>query len=103
MTYVDEIADACIFFLQKKTKHSLINIGSGFEKPVKEFILLIAKKMNLKSKIIFNNDKTLDGTPRKIIDCKIARSYGWKSKYNFNKCLDLTIEDFIKNKKKYLS
>jgi GDP-L-fucose synthase len=103
MTYVDEIADACIFFLNKKTKHSLINIGSGFEKPIKEFILLIAKKMKLKSKIVFNNDKSLDGTPRKIVDCKIARSYGWKPKYNFNKCLDFTIEDFKKNQKKYLS
>ena len=55
-------------------------------------------------KILFIvNDKSLDGTPRKIVDCKIARSYGWKPKYNFNKCLDFTIEDFKKNQKKYLS
>ena len=85
MTYVDEIADACIFFIKKKTNHSLINVGSGYEKSVKTFIKLIAKKMKLKTKIKFNNDKSLDGTPRKIIDCKIAKSYGWKPKYRFEK------------------
>ena len=28
LIYVDDIAEACIFFMKKKTKHSLINIGS---------------------------------------------------------------------------
>ena len=29
MIFVDDIADACVYFMNKKTKHSLINIGSG--------------------------------------------------------------------------
>ena len=57
--------------------------------------------MELRTKIKFNNDKSLDGTPRKIIDCKIAKSYGWKPKYRFES-LDLTLNDFYKNKKIYL-
>ena len=32
MMYVDDLADACIYFLNKKTDETLINIGSGFEK-----------------------------------------------------------------------
>ena len=32
--HVDDLADACLFFMKKKTKHSLINIGTG-----KEYIL----------------------------------------------------------------
>jgi GDP-L-fucose synthase len=32
--YVDDLASACEFFLKKKTKHSLINIGSGEEKTI---------------------------------------------------------------------
>ena len=27
--HVDDLADACIFFMKKKTKHTLINIGTG--------------------------------------------------------------------------
>ena len=30
--YVDDLADACIYFLNKKTKATLINIGSGMKK-----------------------------------------------------------------------
>ena len=31
LMFVDDLADACIYFLNKKTKETLINIGSGFE------------------------------------------------------------------------
>ena len=43
----------------------------------------------------------MDGTPRKIVDTKIARSYGWKPKFNFKEGLQITIQDFINNYKKY--
>ena len=35
--YVDDLADACIHFLNKKTKESLINIGSGEEKTIEQY------------------------------------------------------------------
>jgi Nucleoside-diphosphate-sugar epimerases len=33
--YVDDIADACVYFMNKKTSHSLINIGTGKEDTIK--------------------------------------------------------------------
>lgn len=103
LTFVDDIAEACLFFLGKKTKHILINIGSGYENSIKEYINIISRKMLNKSKIIFDNNKAMDGTPRKLLDCRIARSYGWKPKFNFSSALDITYADFLKNKSKYLS
>ena len=102
LTYVDDLAEACIFFLKKKTTHNLINIGSGFEKTINQYINLVSKKLDYKEKIKFNNQKFLDGTPRKILDCKIAKKYGWKSNWSLNKAINFTIKDFFKNKKKYL-
>jgi len=102
LTYVDDLAEACVFFLKKKTKHTLINIGSGQEKTIKEYINLICKKLGYKEKIKFNDDKFMDGTPRKILDCSIAKKYGWKSKWSLKKSIDLTIKDFELNKRKYL-
>ena len=99
MTYVDEIADACLFFLGKKTKHTLINIGSGYEKSIKQFIEIVAKELKINIKIFFNNNKLLDGTKRKIVDCKIAKSYGWRPKYDFIKCLRICLDEFKKNYK----
>ena len=103
LTFVDDIAQACLFFLGKKTKNTLINIGSGYENSIKGYINIISKKMLSKSKVIFDNNKVMDGTPRKLLDCSIARSYGWKPKFKFSNALDITYTDFLKNKRKYLS
>ena len=35
LIYVDDLANACIFFMKKKTKHSLINIGTGKDFTIK--------------------------------------------------------------------
>jgi len=103
LTFVDDIAEACLFFLGKKTKHALVNIGSGYENTVKGYINFISRKMLNKSKIIFDNNQVMDGTPRKLLDCRIARRYGWKPKFKFSRSFDITYADFLKNKKKYLS
>jgi GDP-L-fucose synthase len=57
LTFVDDIAEACLFFLGKKTKHTVVNIGSGYENSIKGYINFISKKMLNKSKIIFDNNK----------------------------------------------
>ena len=44
----------------------------------------------------------MDGTPRKILNCKIAKSYGWNRKISFEDGIDMTIQNFINNyPKKY--
>ena len=93
LTYVDDIADACIYFINKKTKETLINIGSGREMSILEYAKFILKKINYKCKIVLDNSKP-DGTPRKIVDSSIARSYGWSPKIDFNQGFDLTLKDY---------
>ena len=93
LTYVDDVADACIYFINKKTKETLINIGSGREMSILEYAKFILKKINYKCKIVLDNSKP-DGTPRKIVDSSIARSYGWSPKIDFNQGFDLTLKDY---------
>ena len=50
LMYVDDLADACIYFLNKKTKESLINIGSGIEKTIAAYAKFIIKKYKPKFK-----------------------------------------------------
>ena len=92
--YVDEVANACEFFLRKKTKKSLINIGSNVEMSIKNYANLVKKKIDPRVLIKFDNDKNLDGVMRKKLNLTLARSYGWKSKMNFSKVLDEIIRDF---------
>ena len=92
--HVDEVANACEFFLRKKTKKSLINIGSSTEMSIKNYANLIRKKIDPEISIKFNNDKKLDGVMRKKLNLDLAKSYRWKSKMNFSKALDEIIIDF---------
>ena len=100
--FVYDLAEAIIFFLNKKVKQNLINIGSGYELSIKQYVKQISKVLDYKGNIIFNNDKKLDGTPRKVVNNNLAKKFGWKSKYNFNEGIKITIDDFVKNKKFYL-
>jgi GDP-L-fucose synthase len=83
LMYVDDLADACIFFLKNKTKHTLINVGSGTEKTITDYAKFLLKKLNYPAKIIYDKSKH-DGTPRKLIDSSIANNYGWKAKISLD-------------------
>ena len=95
LMYVDDLADACEFFLKKKTKHYLINIGSGQEKTILEYCKFIIKKLKVNLKIKLDKKKP-NGTPRKKLNLSLAKKYGWKSKYSLDKGFDLTYDDYLK-------
>ena len=97
--YVDDLADACIFFLDKKTNETLINVGSGEEKTILQFANFLIKKMNLKLKIKFDKKKP-NGTPRKILNSSIAKKYGWVPKVNLDEGFRYVYSNFINSKKK---
>jgi GDP-L-fucose synthase len=97
LMYVDDLADACIYFINKKTKESLINVGAGYDMSILNYAKFILKNMNLNCKIILDKSKH-DGTPRKIIDSSIAKRYGWFAKIDLKRGLDLTIKNYLDNK-----
>lgn len=94
LMYVDDLADACIYFINKKTKETLINVGAGNDISILNYAKFILKKMNLRCKIVLDRSKS-DGTPRKIIDSSIARKYGWFPRIDLNKGFDLTLKDYL--------
>lgn len=98
--YVDDLADAVIFFLFKKTKYNLINIGTQKEFSILQYAKIIMKELGVDLKINYIN-KSLVGTPRKILDCSLANKLGWKSKISIENGIQLAIKDFIKNYGKY--
>ena len=95
LIYVDDVADACIFFLNKKTKESLINIGTGKDIKIEQYAKLIMKFLNIKINIYFDKTKP-DGTPRKLLDTTIAKKYGWRPKISLKDGFFLTYADYLK-------
>jgi len=94
LMYVDDLADACIYFLNKKTKELIINIGSGYEMKIIDYAKFIINELQIKIKIKLALSKP-DGTPRKILDSSIAKKYGWKPKINFKKGFKLTYKNYL--------
>lgn len=93
--FVDDLANACEFFLKKRVKHTIINIGSGQEKTILDYSKFLMKKMNTNLKILFDKKKP-NGTPRKIVNINLAKKYGWKPKISLEKGFDITFSDFRK-------
>ena len=95
--HVDDIADACIFFMKKKTKHFLINIGTGKDYTIKYYLELIAKIIFVNKKIKIKYDKSKpNGVKRKVLNVSLAKRYGWKSKINLKESIKMTYSSFLK-------
>ena len=97
LLFVDDLAEACVFFMNKKIKETLINIGSGNDMQIKDYAKFIIKKLNLDIKLKFNSSKP-DGVFRKLLDVSKAKKYGWKAKTSLSEGFDFTYEAFLKNK-----
>ena len=93
--YSEDIADACIFFMNKKTRHSLINIGTGKDFKIKEYVSLFLKILLPKRKIKIVYDKSKpNGTPRKVLDVSLAKKYGWKAKTSIKDAVLKTYHEY---------
>lgn len=92
--YVDDLADAVIYFLNKKIDYSHLNIGSGYEKTISEFAKIIMHFLDVKLKIKFDKSKP-NGTFRKKLNFKKAINLGWKPKISFLQGLKVTVENYL--------
>ena len=98
LLYVDDLADACIFFMKKKTKETLINIGYGKERSIIHYMKEILRAYQIKPAIKFDKTKP-DGVRSKLISSEIAKSYGWIPKIKFSDGLKKTIKNFESKQK----
>ncbi|MDA9698353.1 GDP-L-fucose synthase [Candidatus Pelagibacter sp.] len=99
LIYVDDLADACVFFMRKKVKETVLNIGSGKDYSIKQYANLLLKIICPKKKVKIKFDKSKpNGTPRKILDVSLAKKYGWKAKTDIKKAIKITYEDFLSKK-----
>ena len=97
--YVDELANACIYFMNKKTKASLLNIGSGKDYSIKEYAKLFLKIIAPDKKIYIKYDTLKpNGTPRKVLDISLAKKYGWKPNSNLKKQILRTYQSYVEKK-----
>ena len=84
--------------MNKKTKQSLINIGTGKDYTIIYYTKLIAKIILKNSYIKLKYDKSKpNGTPQKVMNISLAKKYGWQSKIKLKEAINKTYQSFLVN------
>jgi GDP-L-fucose synthase len=91
LIFVNDIADACIFFMTKKIPSALINIGTGKDKTILEYAKILMLEFQKKLKIKFDKTKP-DGVKKKLLNIDLAKKYGWTAKTSLNQGIKRTLE-----------
>ena len=96
LMFVDDFADALIYFMNKKFSEPFLNIGVGKDHSIEWYAKFLMKKLNVKLKIKYDNSKP-DGMPKKLLDISKAKRYAWRPKNNLNEGFKSTYEYFLNN------
>ena len=72
------------FYEKKRLKISLINIGTGKDYSINWYAKEISRILKVKTILVHDKTKP-DGTKRKVLNINLAKKYGWKPKYSFQK------------------
>jgi GDP-L-fucose synthase len=76
--YVNDLADACVYLLEKDYTGPLLNIGSGKDVTIRELAQTVMNVVGFTGKIVFDATKP-DGTPRKLLDVSRLNALGWQA------------------------
>jgi GDP-L-fucose synthase len=74
--HVDDLADACLYLMQRYDSDGWINVGWGKDVTIAELAALIARTVGFEGKLRFNTAMP-DGPPRKLLSTTKLESLGW--------------------------
>jgi len=94
--YVDDLADACVFLMEKFNQGRIINIGTGVDLTIKELAQLIAKTVGFTGKISWDTTKP-NGTLRKVLNIDLIKTIGWEPKTSLEEGIAKTYEWYKEN------
>jgi GDP-L-fucose synthase len=94
--YVEDLAEAVEFALEKKLAQNLYNVGTGLDLSIKDLAKKIQVKIGHHGEIHWDSSKP-DGTPRKLMDISKLHQQGWKHTVDLDEGIENTYQWFLKN------
>jgi GDP-L-fucose synthase len=95
--HVDDLADACVFLLQRYSGDEHVNVGSGHEVSIRALAEQIAEVVGYKGDFHFDSSKP-DGTPRKLLDTSKLTGLGWTAKIGLREGIAHAYDWFLNNR-----
>jgi GDP-L-fucose synthase len=93
--YVDDLADSCVFVVERGIGEGLLNIGTGKEVTIRALAETIMEVIGFKGELVFDASKP-DGTPRKLLDVSRMAALGWRYRTELREGIALAYEDFLR-------
>jgi GDP-L-fucose synthase len=94
--HVDDLADACVFLMERYDSDEHINVGTGQEMSIRELAELVRDIVYPEAVLTFDTSKP-DGTPRKLLDVSRIRGLGWSSHIALYDGVDSTYRWFVED------
>ncbi|WP_314619530.1 GDP-L-fucose synthase [uncultured Selenomonas sp.] len=94
--YVDDLADLCVFLMERYSGDETVNAGSGKEISIRELADMVARAVDYRGKILWDTSKP-NGTPRKLLDVSKAASLGWRYKTELEDGIRLAYRDYLES------
>ena len=94
--YVDDLANLCVFLMERYSGNETVNAGSGKEITIKGLTELVAKVIGYEGAILWDTSKP-NGTPRKLLDVSKSAAMGWTAKTSLEEGIRLAYADFLSN------
>ena len=91
--YVDDLADACVFLMERGYDGPLVNVGTGQDVTIRELAETVMRVVGFDGVIEFDASKP-DGTPRKLLDVSRLHALGWHARTPLGEGIRLSWQDF---------
>jgi GDP-L-fucose synthase len=92
--HVEDLADACVFLMERGYDGPLLNVGTGEDLPIRDLAALIMRVVGLEARLRFDTTRP-DGTPRKLLDVARLHALGWRARIPLADGLRQTYEQFL--------
>lgn len=91
--HVDDLAEACLYALEMENPPDLMNVGSGREVTIRQLAEIVRTATGCPAEIRWDASKP-DGTPRKLCDSSLLRSFGWMPKIDLEEGIARTVAEY---------
>ena len=94
--HVDDLADACVFLMDRFDDAQPINIGTGEDISIADLAKLIAEVIGFDGNVVYDRSKP-DGTPRKLLDVSRLHALGWTHRIGLREGIELTYKWYVQS------
>jgi GDP-L-fucose synthase len=92
--HVDDLADACVFLMDRYDQAGHINVGTGEDQTIRELAGIVGSIVYPEATLTFDTSKP-DGMPRKLLDVSRLHALGWRHRIGLREGIASTYQWFV--------